>query len=358
MILTGGISIGKKEVEYVNDALVNGWDEHATDYIKKFEKAFAKYVGVKHARTLSGGTQALTLAVATLGIGEGDEVILPDMTYFACSDVIKLAGATPVFVDTDPLTWCISAKAFKEAITPKTKAVMPVWLYGNAPEMDEIVQIASENNIRIIEDACPAVGTFYKKKHAGSFGDFGCFSFHPAKIMTTGFGGMLVTNNTELYERMLHLADHGEDKSNKNRFFQTEIGYSFDLPNINCALGLAQLERIEEFVEKKRQIFTWYYQRISDLGDMNFEQKYVRTNKVMTSIILKNKDRFHIMKELKRIGTDTRPFFYPISTFPMYEEQNTPNAHEAGLFGINLPSGVQRTEEEVDIICENLRYLC
>lgn len=347
MILTGGVDISWVDVEYVTDAVINGWDEHHGDYIAAFEEAFAEYVGVKYARTTSGGTQALTLALATLGIGPGDEVILPDITYFACSDVIIQVGATPIFVDTDK-TWCIDPEAFKRAITSKTKAVMPVWMYGNAPEMSDIIWVAEENGIFIIEDACPAVGSLFRGNHSGTFGNFGCFSFHGAKIMTTGFGGMVVTNDKKLYDRLLFLNDHGENRTYPYRFWQTEIGYSFDLPNINCALGLGQLERIEEFVGKKRQIFEWYKSRLD--FPMNYEQPYARTNKWMTTIIVPNRDQ--VMKALKENEIDTRPFFFPISMFPMYEEQDTPNAHKAGLSGINLPSGVQRTEEEINRICE------
>ena len=354
-ILVGGIDITEKEIAYVNDALINGWDENHDKYLKRFENEFAKYVGRKYAYAVTGGTQALWLSLATLGIGKGDEVILSDLTYFACSDIIRLVGATPVFVDTDK-TWCIDPKKIEEAITPRTKAIMPIWLYGNAPEMNEIMVIAKKYGLKVVEDACPAVGTFYKNKHAGSFGEFGCFSFHGAKIMTTGFGGMATTDDPNLYVRMVFLDDHGENKKLPNRFWQEEIGYSFYLHNINAALGLAQLERIDEFVKKKRQVFEWYYKRLGNNYPMNAEQKYARTNKWLTSIIAGDRDE--IIKRLKDNGVDTRPFFYPISMFPIYKEANTPNAHLAGLNGINLPSGIQRTEEEIDWICSLIVGRC
>lgn len=348
MILTGGVSITQKEIDYVTDAITNGWDANHNNYIKLFESKFAAYVGSKYARVTSGGTQALTLALATLGIGPGDEVILPDLTYFACSDVIVQAGATPVFVDVDEDTWCITPEAFLNAITPRTKAVMPVWMYGNAPEMDRIKKMADMLAIYVVEDACPAVGSFFAGKHAGTFGQFGCFSFHGAKIMTTGFGGMVVTDDEALYERLVFLGDHGEDRSLPYRFWQTEIGYSFDMTNVSAAMGLAQLERIEDFVNKKRQIFDWYRARLP--LRMNYEQPFARTNRWLSSIIAPDRDR--IMKALREEGIDTRPFFFPISMFPMYTERDTPNAHRAGLNGINLPSGVQRTQKEIAWICE------
>lgn len=357
MIYTGGISISERETTYVMDALNHGWDEQASKYIRSFEKKFCEYTGAKYARTLSGGTQALTMALATLDLKPGDEVILPDLTYFACSDVIKLQGATPVFVDVDPLTLCMRAEDFENAITEHTKAVMPVWLYGNAPDIENIARIAKEREIYVVEDACPAVGSFFKGKHAGTFGDFGCFSFHAAKIMTTGFGGMLVTNDEKLYDRMIHLADHGEDKTYPQRFWQTDIGYTFDLPNINCAMGLAQLERIHILRDKHRQIYKWYKERLG--YHLNYAQKDADINYSMITCILPEKvDRDQVIKELKKEGIDSRPVFFPISKFPMYTEVWTPNAHYASLHGINLPFGIQRTEEEIDLICKELKRIC
>ena len=350
MIYTGGIQITKKEINYVIDAIENGWDGHYEDYKLKFEKEFAKYTASKYAYSTTGGTQALWLSLVALKIGEGDEVILPDLTYFACSDVIKLVGAIPVFVDVLSSTWCIDPFKFEEAITPRTKAVMPVWLYGNAPEMEEIMAIARKYNLFIIEDACPAVGTRYQGKHSGTFGTTGCFSFHGAKIMTTGFGGMVVTDDKSLYERIVFLDDHGENKKLLYRFWQEEVGFSFYMHNLNAALGLAQLERIEEFVTKKRQIFQWYKSRLK--YPMNYEQTGVRTNKWMTSIIVEDRD--NLMKRLKDKGIDTRPFFFPISMFPIYKEVDTPISHHIGLHGMSLPSGIQRTEEEIDFICKTI----
>ena len=349
MILTGGISITDKEIEYVTDAVRKGWDEHHSDYKVKFEKEFAKYVGSKYAYAVTGGTQALWLSLAALNIGPGDEVIIPELTYFACSDVVKPLGATPVFVDILRDTWCIDPVSLNKAITPDTRVIMPVYAYGNAPEMEEIMALADKYDLYVVEDACPAVGTFYKDKHAGTFGDFGCFSFHGAKIMTTGFGGMVVTDNKELYDRVVFLDDHGEDKSRPDRFWQKEVGYTFYMHNINAAMGLAQLERIEEFVSKKRQIHQWYKDRLIK-WTLNTEQPASRTNMWFTSILVPNRAR--AMARLKSRGIDTRPFFYPISMFPMYENQDNPVAYDICLKGINLPSGVQRTEGDIDLICE------
>lgn len=360
LILTAGPSISKKEVSYVNDAVQNGWNTHWGDYLHKFERSFVKYVGSKYAIATSGGTGALHLALATLGVGKGDEIILPEITYFACSDVISLLGAKPVFVDILPDTWCIDPEKIKGVINKRTKAIMPVHIYGNPCEMDEILEIARKHNLFIVEDACPALGSRYKGKQPGIFSDFGAFSFQGAKIAVTGIGGMLVTNNKKLFERAGFLNNHGEDLARK--FWQTEIGYTFEMSNIQAALGLAQLERIDQFVSKKRKIFEWYSKRLGGVEglSLNSERKMTMSNKWMSSIIL-DRDfgirRDVLIKKLKEKLIDSRPFFYPISMFPMYKEQNTPIAHHVGLNGINLPSGLNLKEWEVDYICSMLKNI-
>lgn len=365
-ILTAGPSVGKKEVSYVMDAIKQGWNEHYADYIHKFEEEFAKYVGVKYVFTTSGGTGALHLALATLGIGPGDEVILPEITYFACSDVVVHLGAKPVFSDILKDTWCIDPASIEKLITKKTRAIMPVYIYGNLCEMDEIQKLAKKHNLYIVEDACPAIGSLYYKKHSGTFGDFGAFSFQGAKIMVTGIGGMITTNSKKLYEKACYINNHGEDP--KKKFWQTSVGYSFEMSNMQAAFGLGQLERIEEFVAKKRQIFSWYYERLKDIEGIsfNFERANTRSNKWMTSIILNKKfkvTRDELIKKLKEEMVDSRPFFYPISMFPMYNvgagfsRPNTPVAHQVGLNGINLPSGLNLTEREVDYVARKVKKI-
>lgn len=361
LILTAGPDISSREAKYVLDAVKNGWNEHFADYLHKFEKEFAEYIGAKYAMTTSGGTAALWVSLAALGVGPGDEVIIPELTYFACSDVVMLLGAKPVFVDILKDTWCIDPESAKKAITKRTKAIMPVHIYGNPAEMDEIREIARSHHLKIVEDACPAVGSLYHGKHPGNLGDFGCFSFQGAKIMVTGVGGMLVTNDEKLYKRALYLNDHGEAKDFR-QFWQTSVGYEFEMSNLQAALGLAQLERIESFVKKKRQIFDWYYERLKDVEgiSLNFERKGTRSNRWMSSIILDKKFKYtrnELRIELKKNLIDTRPFFYPISMFPIYKEVKTPVAHHACLNGINLPSGLKLQEEQVDYISKTVRRL-
>lgn len=358
MILTAGPSIGKREHEYVIDAVKNGWNDKAYWYMRQFEKKFAAYIGTNYSLVTSGGSGALWLGLAAMGIGPGDEVIIPEITYFACSDVVMLLGAKPVFVDILTDTWCIDPAKIEAAITPKTRAIMPVHIYGNLAEMDQVMEIAKKHDLRVIEDACPAAGSIYKGKRPGSFGDVGAYSFQGAKIMVTGFGGMVLTNNKKMMDQIKYLNNHGEDPNKK--FWQTSVGYSFELPNISCALGLAQLERLEEFVDKKRQIFTWYHDRLGEIDglSMNQERPDTKSNMWMSSIVL-DKDfglnRTEVQTQLRERLVDTRPFFFPSSMFPMYKEQDTPVAHHVGLNGLNLPSGVERIEEEIDYIARMVR---
>lgn len=360
MILTAGPSISKKEIRYVLDAVKNGWDFHLDDYILKFEESFAKYLGVKYALFVTSGTAALHLAMRVLNIGPDDEIIVPDQTFIACANVVKWVGATVVFADVEEDTWCLNPESFKKAITKKTKAVMPVYAYGQPPKMDEIRKIAKEHNIFVVEDACPAVGSLYKGKRAGSLSDIGAFSFQGAKILATGEGGMFVTNNKSYYEKAMSLRTHGRDFT--KTFWHNDIGYMYRMPNVQAALGLAQLERIDEFVDKKRKIFSWYYKKLSGVNGirMNDINNWSETNYWMSSIVLEKKFRFSrdmLRAELQNKKIDTRPFFYPISMFPMYKSKkktNTPISYHLGLNGINLPSGIKLTKEKIDYIASSV----
>ena len=363
LILTAGPSISEKEVNYVTDAVKNGWNFHLDDYLVKFEDEFAKYVGVKYALTVSSGTAALHLAMRVLGIGEGDEVIIPDQTFVAAANAVTYTGGTPVFCDVERDTWCISPESFEQAITDKTKAVVAVHTYGQPPRLDEIKNIAEGKGIKVVEDACPAVGSTYKGKMAGSIGDIGAFSFQGAKIMVSGEGGMLVTNNKEWYDKAASLRTHGKDFS--KTFWHDDIGYMYRMTNIQAALGLAQLERMDEIVKKKREIFRWYKKRLSGIDgiSLNTENDWSESNYWMVSIVLEKQFRLtrdELRKELRDRKIDTRPFFYAISTLPIYKDAkkvNTDVSIYLGLNGINLPCGVNLTEEEVDYISQNVREL-
>lgn len=357
MILTAGPSITNKEVSYVTNAVKNGWNYNAYSFTTKFAKKFSDYTGAKYAIATSGGTWALHLAFLSIGLKKGDEVIVPDLCYFSPLDVLVAMGVKPVFVDILESTWCIDPRDIKKKITKKTRAIMPVYMYGNLTEALKIKEIAQKYGLKIIDDSCPAVGSFYKNKHAGYYADMAAFSFQGAKILTTGLGGMLITNNKKLFERARFLNHQGKKVPT---FWQMEHGVCYDLSDLNAALGLAQLERVDELIEKKRLIFKWYYERLSDIAgiQMNFEQENALANKWMSSIVLIKDFRItrdELRIKLKKDRVDTRPFFFPASMFPMYTEAKTPISHKVGLNGINLPSGHNLSEDQIDFICRKLK---
>lgn len=358
-ILTAGPSITKKEEKYVLDAVKNGWNFHFNDYLRKFEKKMAGYVGVKHALATSSGTGALHLSLLAMGIGEGDEVILPEISAVASANVVTFTGAKPVFVDVEEDTWCIDPKSFKKAISRQTRAVMPVHLYGHPANMDEINKIAKEHNLFVLEDACPSLGANYKGKKTGSLGDMAAFSFQGAKIVVTGEGGMLLTNNSRLFEKAAHIANLGRVKE-KGAFWHEIIGHKYAMSNLQAALGLAQLERIESLVSMKRKVFSWYKKRLDGIEGLsiNIEREWAKNIFWMSSIVLKKKFRVtrdELMVKLHQRNIDTRPFFFPFSMLPPYKTRvNNPVAYNVALNGINLPSGVLLKEEQADYVAKTV----
>ena len=360
MILTAGPSITPKEIDYVNDAVRNGWNEHWGDYIKKFEKSFADYIGVKHAMTTSSCTGALHLSLVALGIGKGDEVIIPDISWVATASVVKYVDAEPVFADVLPDSWCIDPQSIEKRITKKTKAIIPVHLYGQPANMEEILRIAKKHNLKVIEDAAPAIGAEFNGKRTGGFGDISGFSFQGAKLMVTGEGGMLVTNNSDLFETVKHYAEHGRASTG---FEISDIGFKYKMSNIQAALGLAQLERADELISKKVQLFEWYSEGLKDLEGISLNKVNTESEKSiywMSSIIM-NKNfgvsRDELMNKLRDRNIDTRPLFPQMSSFRMFKKYDNPVAKHIANNGINLPSGHERTHEEIAYICETIKDL-
>jgi perosamine synthetase len=278
-------------------------------------------------------------------------------------------GATPVFADIDPKTWCLSADSFERCITPKTKAVIPVDLYGNMPDMDVIWDIAKQHGIAVIEDAAEAVGSEYKGKKAGCFGDAGVFSFHGSKTLTTGEGGMLVTDQEEICERVLVLRDHGRRPGDR-MFFNTEVGYKYRMSSMQAALGLAQLERIEELIAHKRQIFSWYQSELAEVEGvtLNYEPLGIRNSYWMITAILDPKFRMTkdlLMRRMDEMNIDCRPFFHPLSSLPAYEQTDQSRrarlrnrvSYQISPYGINLPSGLNLMEEKVQYVSNALKEI-
>lgn len=360
IILTAGSSITHKELEYIVDAGLDRWNHYPNDYIKKFEEAFAAYVGVEYAMSISGCTEAVYLsALLSLGVGEGDEVIVPDVTYIATVSAVKYVGATPVFADIEPDTWVMDPKSVEKLITSQTKVIIPMHLYGHPVDMEPLWALAEKYGISIFEDAALSIGAEYKGKKVGSLGRVAAFSFHGTETLVSGEGGILVTNDKDLIDRVKSLGDYGRET---NRVLHNiGIGYKHKISNLQAALGLAQIDRVEEIVEKKRQIFRWYQERLEGASDiaLNVERPWSRNIFWMTSMVLGDSidiSRDEFMKLLKERNIDSRPFFYPISSFQMFRGVvvNNPVAYKVSLRGVNLPSGHELTEEEVDYICAHI----
>ncbi|MCD4823615.1 MAG: DegT/DnrJ/EryC1/StrS family aminotransferase [Phycisphaerae bacterium] len=351
--------ITQKEVDYVSDAAATAWYANHAKYHVRFEKAFAEYVGTKYAVSLPSCTSAIHLSLAALGVGPGDEVIVPDLTWIASSAPISYVGATPVFVDVDEATWCLSAEALEAAITPKTRAVIVVDLYGGMADYDAIRAVARQHGLAVIEDAAEAIGSEYKDRRAGSLGDTGTFSFHGSKTMTTGEGGMLVTDRDDIYERVMVLRDHGRQPGD-TMFFNAEVGFKYKMSSLQAALGLAQLERIEELIARKRDIFQWYREELSDEPDMkwNHEPPGVKNTYWMVTLLLPPEwgiPKEALVDQLNRRDVDTRPFFHPLSSIPAYAnapsstgaKERNPAAYRISPYGINLPCGLNMTRDMV-----------
>lgn len=355
-------SITQLEIEYVNDAITNGWGDKCYDYIYKFEKSFSDYLQVKHSMTTGSCTGAIHVALMAMGIKAGDEVIVPDLTWIASVAPIKYIGATPVFVDVLKETWCIDPQKIEEAITPKTKAIIAVHLYGNMCEMDEIMTLAQKHNLLVLEDAAEALGSEYKNKKAGSLGDMAAFSFHGTKTFSTGEGGMLVTNNIKLYERSKVINDHGRDPKDpeSKMFWMREYGYKYKMSNMQAAMGCAQINRAQELVNRKRQIFALYKELLKDVkGQINAEPSYVINSCWLPTFVFDKKikfDREAFFKFMTERKINSRPFFYPITTLPMFDRkpENTVS-YDIYDRAINLPSYHDLTDSEIKYVVESLK---
>ena len=357
MISTAGPSISAREASYALDAARNGWNRHWNSYLERFERAFAEYLGVKHAITTSSCTGALHLALSALGVGPGDEVIVPDLTWVATASAVANVGATPVFVDVQPESWCMAPRAFEAAITRRTRAVIPVHLYGHPAPMDALVAIAREHGIAVVEDAAPAIGATIGSRKVGTFGDVSAFSFQGAKLLVTGEGGMLVTNSDDVFERVVSLWDQGRDPN--RQFWINRLGLKYKMSNVQAAIGLGQLERVDEMIEAKRRVFGWYAEALDGVPNvtLNHEAPGVRSIYWMTSILLDSAagiSRDHLREALKARNIDTRPVFPAISQYPIWNKaiEAGPTAARIGTQGINLPSGVRLRREQVEYVAE------
>ncbi|GGJ99572.1 DegT/DnrJ/EryC1/StrS family aminotransferase [Luteimonas terricola] len=336
-------SITELEIRYANDAVTNGWGEQCYDYIYRFERQFAQYLGVRHAIATSSATGALHMGLAGLGIGPGDEVILADINWIASAAPIIYVGATPVLVDILADTWCLDPAAVEAAITPRTKAVLAVHLYGNLCDMDALSVITQKHGIYLIEDAAEAIGSAWHGKRAGSMGIFGAFSFHGTKTLTTGEGGIFITNDDALYERALTLSNHGRARDEARQFWPESIGFKYKMSNVQAAIGCAQLERVDELVAGKRRVFEAYRGALAGLPvSMNPEPPNTVNGYWMPTIVVDEAvpfDRETLLAAFSACNIDGRVFFWPLSSLEMFrsEPQNS-ISYSLSSRAINLPS--------------------
>ncbi|HEY6142130.1 MAG TPA: DegT/DnrJ/EryC1/StrS aminotransferase family protein [Flavobacterium sp.] len=351
-------SLNGNEKKYVNECLDSTWISSKGKFVVEFENAFADYVGVKHATTVSNGTVAIHLALLALGIGKGDEVIVPTLTYIASVNAIAYTGASPVFVDSLEGNWQIDPSDVIKKITSRTKAIMAVHLYGHPCDMDALLEICKKNNLFLIEDCAEAIGTLYKGKHVGTFGDISTFSFFGNKTITTGEGGMVVTNDETLHDRSVHFKGQGLAKH--RQYWHDVIGYNYRMTNICAAIGLAQLENIGQVLIEKKRVADTYRKYLENTSIIfhNPIGENIYHSYWMCSILTKDaKQRDLLRLHLDNEGIETRPLFYPVHTMPMYsaQYQRHPVAENLGWRGMNLPSYPGLKTEEIEFICKKIK---
>lgn len=365
-IYVSGPSITEKEEMYVLEAVKNAWYDDANIYNERFETILKEYIGRKYAISLPSCTSAIHLTLEALGIGYDDEVIIPDITWIATAAPIKYVGATPVFAEIDEMSWCLDGNKLEQYITPKTKAIITVDLYGNMPDYAQILDIAERYKIPVIEDSAEALGSSFREKKAGGFGVVSVFSFHGSKMLTTGEGGMLLTDNVQIYERCIKMRDHGRNTSLGKMFWNDEIGYKYKMSSMQAALGIAQMERIDELIERKTKIFISYYEKLKGIDGIRLNEipQENKSNYWMITIVWKsdiyNLTKEELMEYFKKNNIDTRPIFYPLSDLPPFENSNkikNPIAEEISRYGINLPSDINISECEIDKVCSLLKRI-
>ena len=353
--------IGDEELKNVIEAVKSGWISSKGKFIKEFEKEFAKYCGVKYGVTTANGTVALHLALKALGIGKGDEVIVPTLTFVATANAVTYCNAKPMFVDSHSEYWCIDPEKIEDNITKNTKAIIVVHLYGHPCDMDWIMDIAEDRGLYVIEDCAEAHGAEYKGRKVGSFGDIACFSFYGNKIITTGEGGMCITNNEELVEKMRLLRDHGMDRHKK--YWHEVIGFNYRMTNLQAAIGVAQLKKLDKFIQKKRLIAKWYTEELKELEckeliKLHPEMPWAKCVYWMYSILIEDKakiSRDELMKKLEENGIETRPFFTPMHLLPIYNSgKGLPIAENLAKRGLNLPSSINLKNNQVSCIANTL----
>lgn len=366
-IYMAGPWITEHEIKTVEDAMRNGWYENAYHYVETFQKEFAAYHNRKYGIMTPNCTTAIHLLLTALGIDAGDEVILPECTWIASGAGITYQRATPVFCDIEPVSWCIDPSSVEQRISPRTKAIIAVDLFGNMPDMDGLAQVAEHHGIPLLEDAAEALGSVYKGVKAGKFGIGSVFSFHRTKTLTTGEGGMLLVDDDKLYERCMFLRDHGR-KSDGPMYYNYEVTFKYMPCNLQAALGYAQFQRLDELVGKKRAQLEFYRENLAGIPDiyLNPEPEGGINGAWITGLVFGKShgiDKLQAMERLSALDLPSRPFFYPLSSLPAYPgaqeryEKLNPVAYDISARGINLPGAANLTEEQMTDICNGIKNI-
>jgi len=354
-------TLAGNEKTYVLDCLETNWISSLGKYIEQFEDAFAAFCGVKHAISCCNGTAALHVALLAMGVGPGDEVIVPTLTFVATANAVNYCGARPVMVDSEAETWNMDPTKIEQRITSRTKGIIAVHLYGHPADMDPILSIARKHHLFVLEDAAEAHGAEYKKVKVGALGDVATFSFYGNKIITTGEGGMIVTNDPTIAARVRQLKGQGMDP--KKRYWFPMIGYNYRMSNIAAAIGLAQLEKIDYHIARRRELAEHYMSELARIPGFSIQPEKVWARNVywMTSAVLEENlpiTRNDLMAKLAEVGIETRPFFCPMHTLPMYQKDGAsmsfPVADRLSKTGLNLPSSASLSKEDVNYVCAQI----
>jgi perosamine synthetase len=359
MIPVAQPTLDGNEKKYVLECFDEKWIAAGGRFVKGFEEGFSKFCGSKYGIATSSGTTALHLALMAIGIKPGDEVIVPDLTFAATANCALHSCAKPVLVDVDPQSWTMDPEKIAEKITPRTKAIIPVHLYGHPADMDPILEIARDHKLTVIEDACPAHGSEYKGRRVGSLGDMACFSFHASKLISTGEGGIITTNNPDFVDRATLIRDQG--MRNTNYYWHPVVGYNYRLTNVQAAIGVAQLETLEEKINLKMKQIEYYHNKLRKIHGITVPtpKNNVKQVRPFYTILVEDSygmNRDELDAKLKSHGIDRRPVFYPLHSMPPYKEENKyPVATEIGRKGLQIPSSLNLTHEQIDMIVDLIK---
>jgi perosamine synthetase len=365
-ITSAGPSITQAEIDLVTEAIREGWQKKMSWYTDQFISEFSHYVGLGYCLPTAHCTDAIHLAMLALDIGPGDEVIVPDLTWVASVAPVLYVGATPVFADVDPVSWCITADSIKQLITSRTKAIVVVDLLGNMPDWGEILELCQLRGIRIIEDSAEGLGATYEGRQAGTFGEVSLFSFNATKLIMSGQGGALCTNDQKLYSKAKLYSHHGIDKDQTGRYYwSTVLGYNYNWTNIQAALALAQLRRIDELIAYKKWLFGEYKKGLRDLEGLNLSAAKSNVDPTYWISVAIVDPRFGIDKEdlcrrFAEYQIDMRPMFYPISSMPPFQPyvagenmaDKNPVSYQLSEYGVCLPNGNNLNEDDVAYVCD------